>query len=104
MEYFVKITTTTNLPLTYALYLNQEYNDNGATNIITNDVVEADEDGTYFKKMTTDYKTFLHSRDEINFYQLTVVFPEEYTDIKYQGIIEGINISIDSKQKVKESQ
>ena len=34
LEYELKIRTTTNLPLTYELYMNQKYTDSGAKNII----------------------------------------------------------------------
>ena len=102
IEYTINIKTTTNLPLTYALYLNQQYTDNGSTNVIINDITEADENGTYFKKMTTDSTIFSHQKDENNFYQLTVIFPKEYDDFEYQGIIEGIFITVESKQIIEE--
>lgn len=102
IEYTINIKTTTNLPLTYALYLNQQYTDNGSTDVIINDITEADENGTYFKKMTTDSTIFSHQKDENNFYQLTVIFPKEYDDFEYQGIIEGIFITVESKQIIEE--
>lgn len=102
IEYTINITTTTNLPLTYALYLNQQYTDNDSTNVIINDITEVDENGTYFKKMTTNSTIFSHQKDESNFYQLTVVFPKEYDDFEYQGIIEGIFITVESKQIIEE--
>lgn len=103
IEYIINITTTTNLPLTYALYKNQQYTDNGSSNVIVSDTTESDENGTYFKKMITEPITFSHQKDESNFYQLTIVFPKEYDDFEYQGIIEGIFITIESKQIIEES-
>ena len=76
IEYTIEITSTTNLPLTYALYLNQEY---------------------------TESKKFSHLKDESNSYQMTVVFPKEYEDFEYQGIIEGIIITVKSKQVIEEN-
>lgn len=102
IEYTINIKTTTNLPLTYALYLNQQYTDTDSTDVIINDITEADENGTYFKKMTTDSTIFSHQKDENNFYQLTVIFPKEYDDFEYQGIIEGIFITVESKQIIEE--
>ena len=100
IEYTIEITSTTNLPLTYALYLNQEYTDEDSTNIIINDTTQPDEYGTYFKKMVTESKKFSHLKDESNSYQMTVVFPKEYEDFEYQGIIEGIIITVKSKQVI----
>lgn len=103
IEYTIEITSTTNLPLTYALYLNQEYTDEDSTNIIINDITQPDEYGTYFKKMVTESKKFSHLKDESNSYQMTVVFPKEYEDFEYQGIIEGIIITVKSKQVIEEN-
>ena len=103
IEYTIEITSTTNLPLNYALYLNQEYTDEDSTNIIINDTTQPDEYGTYFKKMVTESKKFSHLKDESNSYQMTVVFPKEYEDFEYQGIIEGISITVKSKQVIEEN-
>ena len=103
IEYTIEITSTTNLPLTYALYLNQEYTDEDSTNIIINDTTQPDEYGTYFKKMVTESKKFSHLKDESNSYQMTVVFPKEYEYFEYQGIIEGIIVTVKSKQVIEEN-
>lgn len=96
MEYTIKITTTTNLPLSYNLYKN-----NDSTSVIESEVIEADEYGTYFKKITSTTERFSHQQDETNTYKLTIVFPEEYNTVEYQNIVEGINLSIDSKQVIE---
>ena len=93
LQYDLKIVTTTNLNLSYELYLND-----GTDNIILTDNIEADEDGTYFKNMTTETKSFGFDKDEMNVYKLVVYFPEIYKDIKYQDIIEGVEIQVNSKQ------
>lgn len=103
IEYTIEITSTTNLPLNYALYLNQEYTDEDSTNIIITSTTQPDEYGTYFKKMVTESKKFSHLKDESNSYQMTVVFPKEYEDFEYQGIIEGIIITVKSKQVIEEN-
>lgn len=94
LEYELKIVTTTNLPLTYELYLN----DDNSTNIITSDIVSKDEYGTYFRTLSTEKKTFGFTEDESNFYKLVIYFPEKYRDIQYQDVIEGIEIQVNSSQ------
>lgn len=98
MEYDLIIRTTTNLPLTYELYKNQNYNDSGATNIIkTNDIVQ-DENKTYFRIISVETENFSYTTKKTNLYQLVVHFPKKYNTINYQDIIEGIEITVNSKQ------
>ena len=51
IEYTVKIVTTTNLPLRYLLYENEDYQSNSSTNLVTsnNTVTAADDDGCHGK-------------------------------------------------------
>lgn len=98
IEYELSIRTTTNLPLNYKLFLEQNYNDDGATDIITSRNTYSDSDGTYFTKFTTDKKYFSHTYDETNHYQLVVYFPPTYSDSKYQDIYESVEITVNSKQ------
>lgn len=100
LEYDLQIQTTTNLPLTYELYLNQDYNDNNAQNIITENSIDTDEYGTYFKKIKTDTKKFGYNNNETNTYQLVIYFPETYKEIEYQDIIENIEIKVNAKQVI----
>lgn len=100
MEYSLEITTTTNLPLSYSLYLNEEHDSNGASSVIVSDVIDKDEDGTYFRHMLTDKREFTYKKDEVDTYQLVVSFPLIYDDFKYQDVVEGIIISVNSKQIV----
>lgn len=105
MEYNLKIITTTNLPISYKLYINEEYTTEGSINIITNDIVERDEgeDGAYFRTLETETKTFGFEEDQENIYQLVVLFPKEYDSFEYQNIIEGITIKIEAKQIITEA-
>lgn len=98
IEYDLELITTTNLPLRYELYLNKNYNENGAVNIINQNNIEQDEDNTYFRHITTTTRTFGYKQDETNIYYLVVYFPEEYNSIDYQNIIESIQIKINSRQ------
>ena len=86
MEYTLKIVTTTNLPLSYALYKNEKYNDNNSSNIITGDVIARDsdaEDATYFRTLSTEKEKFGFKKDEKNDYQLVISFPKEYDSFEF---------------------
>ena len=98
IEYTLSLRTTTNLPLIYELYLNEEHDDTGANNIIISNTSGVDADGTYFRTITTNPKTFGYKNDEINFYQLVIYFPEIYTATQYQDVIEGVEIIVNSRQ------
>lgn len=98
IEYELTLRTTTNLPLTYELYMNQSYTDQWATNIIKENIVNLDENGTYFRTMTTDKITLKYTEGKTNLYQLVVYFPENYNQENYQDIIELIEININGVQ------
>ena len=101
MEYILTITTTTNLPLTYKLYLNEKYTDLNSKNIIISEETAPDDDGTYFKTIKTNKLTFSHEKDESNIYQLVVEFPKQYNTTDYQDSVEAIIINVDSKQIIE---
>lgn len=98
LEYELTLRTTTNLPLTYELYMNQSYTDQGAINIIKENTVNLDEDGTYFRTMTTDKITLKYTEGKTNLYQLVIYFPENYNQENYQDIIELIEINVNGQQ------
>ena len=98
LQYDLSIRTTTNLPLTYELYLNSVYTDNNADEIITSSTTTQDDDGTYFNIFSTDTEYFSHQYNQTNNYQLVVYFPSNYVDEMYQDIIELIEIRIESQQ------
>lgn len=98
MTYDLVIRTTTNLPLTYELYMNQNYNEEGATDIIQTDEIDYDENGTYFRTMTTKTEELLYKEPKTNIYTLVIHFPENYNTEDYQDIIEMLEITIDSRQ------
>lgn len=100
LQYDLSIRTTTNLPLTYELYLNSQYTDANAESAITGENVIQDSDGTYFNTFTTDTQYFNYSYNETNEYQLVVYFPSNYIDEMYQDIIDSIEITVDSKQVI----
>ncbi len=100
LQYDLSIRTTTNLPLTYELYLNSVYTDANAENAIVDQDVIQDSDGTYFNVFTTDTKYFSYLYNEKNTYQLVVYFPATYIDAIYQDIVDSIEITVNSKQVV----
>lgn len=102
--YELSIVTTTNLPLIYRLYKNEFYTDSNATNIIASDLVNPDQDGTYFKTLTSSSEQFSYSQNEMNSYQLVIYFPTTYMSYEYQDIVESIEIIIDSKQIIADNE
>lgn len=98
LEYDLTIRTTTNLPLQFELYKNENYSDSGAQNIITSVNTETDEYDTYFTTYTTEKSYFGFTNNEQNTYNLVVYFPSVYSSIQYQDIIENIEVVIESKQ------
>ena len=78
--------------------MNQSYTDQGAINIIKENTVNLDEDGTYFRTMTTDKITLKYTEGKTNLYQLVVYFPENYNQENYQDIIELIEINVNGQQ------
>lgn len=100
LEYDLEIITTTNLPLDYELYMNEDYT-NGATSIVTSDVIAPDEYGTYFRTISTAKQEFGHLQNEANIYTLVVHFPEEYKSTQYQDTIESIEIKVNSRQLIE---
>lgn len=98
LEYELNLRATTNLPLTYELYMNENYSDEGSTNIIKEDVIDTDEHGTIFRYMTTEKITLPYTEGKTNLYQLVVNFPENYNEETYQNIIEMLEITISSHQ------
>ena len=103
IEYVLSIVTTTNLPLRFELYENSNYLDDAAVNLITsgNTVVEKDIDGTYFQTFTFNKEELYFSNPTINTYTLLVYFDKSNNDSKYQDVVEGVRIIVDSKQIIE---
>lgn len=94
MKYSLKIVTTTNLPLTYDLYMNG----NHENSIVVSDENIQDEYETYFKELSTNDVTFGFEENETNEYELYVYFDEQYDNFDYQDIVELVDIKIESNQ------
>lgn len=93
LEYDFTLVTTTNLPIDYKIY----YGDS-LDNIITSKEIFQDEDGMYFYKFKTSKKNFVHDVSRKDSYKLVLNFPSKYKNYKYQGLIEGMTIYLDSRQ------
>ena len=98
MEYDLSIRTTTNLPLRYELYIDESYDDVGATNAITSNTTTADSDGTYFNHFLTATKYMPYTQNKTYSYELVVYFPSNYTDSMYQDVAESVEITVASRQ------
>ena len=100
IEYILKIVTTTNLPLRYKLYKNENYQSNDATNLITssNTTIAKDNDDTYFQTFEFGKETLLYTTPKTNNYTLVIYFDETNKEAKYQDTIESVRIIVDSRQ------
>lgn len=96
-EYYVQVLATTNLPVTYELKLIEDGTDE---DVVIDDGVIQDDDETYFKRMKTSSRKFSFEQDMTDTYKLTVKFPIDYKDSKYQDIAENVEIKIISNQIV----
>ncbi len=95
LDYTIQIRTTTNLHLTYSVHKQGE-----TTNLITSNVDRPDSDGTIFKYLTVSGGTFGVTTNQQDVYVLEVTFSEDYKSAEYAGIIEYVEITIDSSQKL----
>ena len=118
MLYDLKVRTTTNLPLEYKMYKNQGLDVDNLTNILEIETVQnqnmyLDEDNTIFKNLVfatqsadkkaegiTDSDEFYYTTPETNTYILEMTLPATYNSVEYQNVIECIEISVDSEQRI----
>lgn len=102
LEYTLKLITTTNLPLVYKLYKNEDYTSNNSTNLVTNNntLVEKDADDTYFKYITLEKEYLYYNTPKQNTYTLLVYYTKASANFKYQNTVESIRVEIDSNQMV----
>ena len=106
ISYQLKVITTTNLPLSYKLYLNQNSFSSDSTSIIKENNAMSDDDlitdgfGTYYKVFPVEEKCFKFDALKYDEYTLFVDFAEHYSDTLYQDLIESIKVQVASKQVV----
>ena len=95
LTYTIQIKTTTNLPLTYSVHRK-----NQNTELITSNTTSADSHGTIFRYMTVTGGSLGISSDQKDEYTLDIRFDSQYATAKYEGILEYIQITIDSQQTI----
>lgn len=112
IKYKLTIRTTTNLPLEYKLYINDNpvENSSAVDQINGGAVINQDEYNTYFNKLIEYENTFSYKTATTDTYILEVKFPkgktatsEEYLDYTYQNIIDAIEISVEAEQVVDDT-
>lgn len=103
IEYVLKVVATTNLPLRFELYMNENYLSNDATNLANtnNTTIENDEHNTIFKVITLQKQDLLYGTPSTNNYTLLIYYDESNTNAKYQDTIESIRIVTDSRQIIE---
>ena len=102
LSYQISIRTTTNLPLTYRLYYEKNYNEEGSENLINETTEIQDEDGAWYHQMTVPSSfTMPYITNTTHTFYLVIDFPKLYSNkIMYEGMIDNIEIILDSKQIV----
>lgn len=109
IKYKLTIRTTTNLPLEYELYINDNPVENATAveQINGNSEINQDEYDTYFNKLIEYENIFNYKIPTTDTYILKITFPkgktptsDEYMDYTYQNIIDAIEISVEAEQIV----
>ena len=100
IEYDLSLIMTTNLPLRYKLYKNEDYTNSSSNNLITdtNSRIELDSDGTYFKIVNFDTENLFYNSHTTNTYTLLVYYDKSNSNPIYQDTIESVKIVVKSRQ------
>lgn len=100
--YELRVTTTTNLPLTFELYRNENYDDATAVNLFSSPRVVQDEDGAWYNIYEpSGVYEMLYAEEVTDIYTLVINFPKVYSsNVVYADSIENIEVMIKSKQMV----
>ena len=100
IEYQINLTTTTNLPLRYELYRNENYDEATATDLFENATIKQDIDGAWYNYLEgTEKYLFPYTEDMTDIYTLVIYFPEENkTTTDYADNLENIEVEIKSNQ------
>lgn len=96
LKYRIHIRTTTNVDIDYDLFNTLDLE--GAVSDVSSRSTVRDEDDTYFNHLYTNYKTMLYSEDKTDNYTILFTFPNDFKDAKYSGIVELIEVNIESNQ------
>ncbi len=99
LTYSIELITTTNLPLNFRIYKGN----NMQSNVVDSDTVTTDTNGVYYRHLVINgVSTMQYSTNCTDVYTLWVEFPKTYESDpdSYSGIIELVDIKIDSEQVV----
>ena len=97
IDYTIEIKTTTNLPLNYSVYSV----DDPTTNLVASSITTTqDDDGTYYNHISVTGGDLGFAADEEDIYKIYVEFPTAYNESQYEGIVEYVQITLISSQKV----
>lgn len=98
--YTINISTTTNLPLEYKLYKDEDYTLSTSVNLLNDKEIVQDEDGSWYNeyKVDKEYEMY-YSVNTKHTYYLVITFKEEYgNNVLYADLIDNIRINIKSRQ------
>lgn len=101
IEYQLTVKTTTNLPISVAIY-KLDSNNNKGSNLVTGAVVKQDEDDSYYRiyKVPTTYN-MLYANNVTDYFQIEITFPLSYKEnMDYEHAIENVDVILESKQMV----
>ncbi len=100
IEYQLSLRTTTNLPLVYELYRNENYDEENAVNLLKDMKIKQDSDGAWYNSYQGEEKyQFPYTENLTDIYTLVIYFKEEHkTATDYADTLENIEIKIDSNQ------
>lgn len=103
LAYSLQIRTTTNLPITYELYKNENPGVN-ATNLLKNYNIVQDEDGSwYYEFSKTEETIFSYQVQSKDVYTLVIKFPASYSFSKeYADSLDLVEFTMVVKQVIDE--
>lgn len=104
LDYTVELKATTNLPLQFEIYKNEELlesTDDEDTNPIDNDIVLDETGQCYIRKINIKKGSFRYNQKTTDTYKISVKFPTSYkSNEEFESMIDHISIVLDAKQKI----
>ena len=102
LSYTVSVRTTTNLPISVALYRNELPEASGATNILSAARNAQDEDGAWYRVYDVNDEYEMLFEDQVtDVYTMVITFPAVYSnDPIYSNYLENIEVSLHSEQMI----
>ncbi len=100
LSYKVKVRTTTNLPITVGMYVNELPSASGAVNQFQSATTLQDEDDAWYRLYTTvnEYEMDYVDNDT-DIFTMVIDFPATYAvDATYADYLESIEVILESKQ------